>query len=218
MTDSNQVHDLSRSAVRQSKDPKTRRILYIVAVLWILTLFAFAFVTWRAYFNEKEKSQTLAEQIAAACDSGTFGPGLSQDDEDKLCSNAQKVIDNSGVSQIGPQGPQGPPGPEGPPGKNGTNGTNGLNGKPGTNGRNGTDGTDGVDGSNGTDGVDGSEGPPGPPGPPGKDGTNGTDGADGPPGPPGVVGISTVNCDGPVISSLSATYDASSQTIVITCN
>lgn len=209
---------MSRDAVKQSKDPKTRRILTLVVVLWVLTLIAALGLAWRAYFQEKEKSQTLAEQISAACDNGHFGPGLSKEDESKLCSNAEKVIQNDPVSQVGPQGPPGPQGPqgvEGPPGPRGPQGPDGISGENGRPGKNGVNGANGVDGN---DGSPGAQGPQGPQGETGPAGPQGDQGPQGPQGPPGVTDVNTVNCDGPIVSSLTATYDADTQTIVITCN
>lgn len=144
--------------------------------------------------------------------------------------------------QIGSQGPRGFTGPTGPRGFRGATGLPGLdgqNGSDGVNGVNGSDGNDGSDGANGSNGSNGADGLPGQDGQNGSDGLNGADGADGsqgpegaqgPQGPQGPVGpagatgadgvanVTTSGCDGPLITSVSASYNSGTQTVVITCN
>lgn len=250
------IDDLKDESALKAKDPKTRRILFAVVVLWLLTLAGLLVIAWSAYFSEKAKTQTLAQQIAHACEFKTFGPEFDEDDQTRLCENADKVIEDRDIPDgvPGPQGergPQGLTGLQGVPGINGVDGvdgkkgpvgfsgTDGLDGRNGSNGTSGEDGTNGDDGANGTDGVNGEDGlsgangapgDPGQNGVDGKDGANGQDGAQGPPGPQGEIGpqgpvgpqgvtsVSTSGCEGPIVRNLSATYDASTQTVVITCN
>lgn len=138
--------------------------------------------------------------------------------------------------QTGLQGPRGFIGPTGPRGFRGATGLPGLDGQNGSDGTNGTNGSDGLNGSDGSNGTDGANGLPGSDGQNGTDGQNGNDGADGaqgpqgpegpqgpvgpigPAGPAGVVNVATVGCDGPVLTSLVASYDAATQTVTITCN
>jgi hypothetical protein len=218
MSEQDPLLGVKETATEQGKDPRTRHILLGLLALWLLTLIAFLGVTWNAYFNEKNKAQSLAQQIAVACDSGEFGPGLSAEAEEDLCDKAQKVIDSGSVPNpiAGPQGEAGPIGPQGPPGTDGTDGTQGPRGPPG---KQGETGVEGLMGPTGSSGDIGPAGPPGPAGPDGPQGPQGPEGPQGPQGPTGVVNVTTVGCDGPgVITSISASYDASSQTITITCN
>lgn len=243
------IEELKAISAERAKDPKTRRILIALAVLWLVTLAALVGFAFKSYFDEKQDKLTLAQELAAACESGSFGPGFTSDDEGRLCESAQKAIKDEPVpGATGPQGPPGPPGAtglQGPrgfpgttglPGLDGQNGSNGTNGADGTNGLNGADGSDGAngadgipgddgqngsDGSNGNDGADGAVGPEGPRGPQGAEGPQGPAGQIGPPGPngpSGVLHVTTSGCGGPIVSSLTASYDASTQTVVITCN
>lgn len=234
MNENASVDDMTVVSAKRGKDRRTRRILVSVVALWLVTLAALIGIAWKGYFDQKEKTLTLAQQIAAACDSGDFGPGVSAEDQDALCSNAAKVIDNNpDVSTIqGPRGPQGETGPRGPqgfpgiqglPGRNGQDGADGNTGaigKTGANGQNGSDGEDGLNGAPGANGADGAMGPPGPAGPAGADGKDGADGATGPAGPQGetgVVAVKAVGCEGPIIKSLTTSYDEATRTITITC-
>jgi hypothetical protein len=110
MTDHQQFEEMKAESSRRGKDPKTRKLLVLVLVLWLITLIALVVVWMNAYFNEKAKTLTLAEQVALACAQGDLGPGLDPDDlnpglspedEKVLCENAEKVIENSGEIQEG---------------------------------------------------------------------------------------------------------------------
>lgn len=220
MDDHSQLDELKVESSNRGKDQKTRILLIVLLVLWLLTLIVLMGVTWNAYFNQKAKTQTLAEQIAFACESGDFGPGVNQEDEDAMCKNAERVIEEEGSVQ-GLRGPEGPRGPQGPPGIQGPQGPQGIRGLIGITGRNGRPGLEGdagLDGDDGLNGQDGTPGPMGPPGPQGEQGVVGPEGPEGPPGPTGVIQITTVNCEGPIIQSIVASYDAQTQTITITCN
>jgi hypothetical protein len=239
MPDSNSpIDDMKDESAQKAKDPQTRRLLVGLGVLWLLTLAALFAIAWNAYFSEKAKARTLAQQIAYACENNTFGPGLDQEDETRLCENADKVIENDDIPE-GIPGPEGDPGPPGPPGSPGDDGEDGSNGRPGPEGDKGPPGPGGEPGRDGNPGPPGDDGSPGDNGPPGSDGTPGTDGKDGaagepgsqgppgpqgetgpagPQGPPGVTNVTTTGCDGPIVSNLTATYDAETQTINIVCN
>jgi len=178
---------------RKGKDHKTRRLLYTFVVIWLITLIGLVVVSWNAYFKEKDKTETLAQQIQVACDSGNFNKEFGQANQTVLCNNAERVIEGKAGAQglRGLPGPPGPPGRDGRDGDNGANGRNGRDGKSGangTNGSNGSDGANGVDGVDGKDGVDGQPGPPGPPGPEGPQGPAGPAGADGQNGANGTDG------------------------------
>lgn len=211
MTQNDPVDELVRRSARRGKDPKTRQYLYFALALWLLTLTALVGVAWHSYFQEKEQTQTLAQELKSACESGEFGPGISSERQTRLCETAEKVADEDAKIETIP-GPEGPPGPPGPPGIRGFMGLPGFDGDPG------------VDGDPGLDGLDGLPGLPGPPGEegkPGKDGERGPAGSDGPPGPPGptgVVQVETVNCQGPLIQNVSLSYNANTQTLTLTCN
>lgn len=243
------IEELKAMSAEGGKDPKTRRILIVLLVLWLGTLAALVGFAFKSYFDEKQDKLTLAQELSVACQSGSFGPGFTSEDEERLCENAEKVIENESIpGASGPQGPQGPQGPsglngaQGPrgftgptgprgprgfdgatglPGLDGQNGSDGSDGEAGADGANGLDGQDGVNGADGLpgkDGADGAQGPQGPEGPEGPEGPMGPAGPAGPQGPSGVVNVSTVGCEGPIISSLTASYNASTQTVVITCN
>lgn len=240
------IEEMKAESASSGKDPKTRAILIALVVLWLVTLAALVGFAFKSYFDEKADKLTLAQELAVACESGSFGPGFDSDDESRLCENAQKVIDNESIpGATGPQGPQGPPGSTGlqgprgltgPAGERGPRGFNGATGLPGLDGQNGSDGADGADGLNGADGADGTNGMDGSPGEDGQNGAEGPAGAEGPqgpegpigpvgpvgpvgpPGPGGVTGVTTVGCEGPVLQNLTASYDPATQTVVITCN
>ncbi len=160
------------------KDGRTRKLLIALLVIWLLTLGTLIVVGWNVYFDQKDKVQSLKQQIAIACDRDTFGPPeFTEEDAKQLCEKAESGSDSPVVID-GPPGPQGPPGVDGVDGTDGRNGRNGEDGDPGSNGEDGTPGTNGVDGSPGETGATGPAGPPGPQGEqgaPGQDGTNGQD-------------------------------------------
>jgi type IV secretory pathway VirB10-like protein len=80
---------------QKGKDSPTRKLLIILVVLWLITLVGFCWVTWDAYFHEKQQKETLAQQIAFACVQGDLGEGISPEDEKALCENAQEVIEEN---------------------------------------------------------------------------------------------------------------------------
>lgn len=206
--DRSPVSDMAVEPAHKGKDTPSRKLLLTLVVLWGLLTAAMLIFVWQYAFQQKDNAQTLAQQLDYACRSGDFGPGINEADEDAMCSNAKKVIKDQTPSQA----IQGPPGRDG---RDGTDGKDGTDGAPGPPGKNGRDGKNGINGKDGANGLDGKEGPPG------KDGTNGTDGKDGPPGPEGpsgVVQVTTIGCEGPVIHSIVASYDAESKTVTITCN
>lgn len=216
MNQPSQIDKISEESSKRGKDPKTRRILLAIVILWLLTLLVLVGVSWNAYFQKKDQAQTLADQVTKACTNHDFGPGFSKDQEDSLCNRAKKIAKDESVplsiqgpeGPRGPQGPEGPEGPQGPQGIQGPQGLRGIMGKPG---------------SNGDDGTIGPQGPEGPPGPKGETGDRGPEGAQGsegpvgPTGPPGLINFTTVGCDGPVIQSIAVSYDADTQTATITC-
>lgn len=181
--ESTPLDDLTHDAAVSGKDGRTRKLLIVFLVLWLLTLAFLVAVGWNAYFDQKDKAQTLAQQLQIACERGTIGPpDFTAEDAERLCSNAAKSSPDQ-VTIEGPPGPQGPPGIDGTDGTDGTDGRSGRNGKDGDPGSNGQDGEPGTDGQSipGETGATGPAGPPGPQGeqgPPGADGTNGTNGAD----------------------------------------
>lgn len=205
MTDKSAVSEMAVEPSHKGKDAPTRSILIALVVLWVILFVGLLIFAWNAYFQQKDAAQTLAQQIALACKSGDFGPGITQANQDAMCSNANEVIKNNAPSQ-GIQGPPGRDGRDGTDGTDGTDGADGAAGPPGPRGKNGKNGIDGINGLNGAAGKDGI------------DGKDGTDGKDGLPGPPGVVQVTTVGCEGPVIHSIVASYDAESKTVTITCN
>ena len=222
MKESTPLDDIKHDAAQTGKDKKTRVILYTLLALWLITVAILIGVGWNAYFSEKAKTQSLAQQIALACDTGDFGPGVTEETEEALCENAQKVIDGEVAPAI--PGPAGPPGIPGTPGEDGAPGEPGPPGKKGAPGSTGPAGTDGEPGAPGTTGEPGAAGAPGDVGPPGPQGEPGAQGPEGPvgpqgaQGPPGVVNVASVGCGGPIITSVDISYNAETQTITLTCN
>jgi hypothetical protein len=173
------MDDMTHDAAVSGKDGRTRKLLIVLLVLWLLTLGSLIAVGWNAYFDQKGKTETLASQLQIACERGTIGPpDFTAEDADRLCSNAEKSSPEA-VTIEGPPGPQGPPGVNGVDGTDGTDGRGGRNGKDGDPGSNGEDGAPGTPGESipGETGATGPAGPPGPQGEQGAPGTNGTDGA-----------------------------------------
>lgn len=219
------IEDLKHQSAQKGKDPRTRTVLVVLVALWLLTFAALIGISWNAYFQEKGQKRSLAQQVSQACETDEWGPAITTEEKERLCDDAEKVINEETI--LGPEGPRGPEGPEGPPGVQGVSGAEGAQGPPGRPGVRGpigppgVDGLDGEPGEDGADGADGAQGPPGAdgsPGPPGPAGQDGADGAQGPQGPPGVVNVQTVNCEGPSIRSISVSYNPETQTITITCN
>lgn len=93
------VHELDD---RRKRD-RTRTYLIVLLVLWLLTFVALVVMAWNAYFKEKNKALTLAEQIVMACTEGNLSPqyeldptrGLSEEERKVLCTNAQKVVEQN---------------------------------------------------------------------------------------------------------------------------
>lgn len=204
------LDDLKSESAERGKDQRMRRVLIVLTVVWLLTLVGLIALAWNAYFTQKDQTLTLAQQISLACDSGQFGPNITQETEDTLCKNVQKVIQDENVSPAipGPVGPQGPQGVQGIPGLTGPRGPKGDTGDTGT----------GSKGAAGSDGQTGATGAQGPQGPQGDVGPQGPAGPEGPQGPSGVANTKTIGCDGPLISSIQLSYDPSSNTIILTCN
>ena len=70
---SSPLEEMKSESAQQAKDPKTRALLAALLALWLVTLAALVGVGWYAYFDQKDKSQSLAQQVALACESGDFG-------------------------------------------------------------------------------------------------------------------------------------------------
>jgi hypothetical protein len=202
------VAEMKAASAQRAKDPRSRGLIVILAVLAILLASLSFAVIASGYFREKDKALTLAQQIKTACESGEFGPGLDTERIDKLCGNAQKVIENQTPDAVpGPRGPRGFQGPVGPPGRDGADGEPGRNGRPG---QAGTPGSSGVDGQNGVDGPKGDKGDKGEKGDKGDKGEKGDPGSDGAPG----RGIQSFSCDGIGNLSVTVTYtDGTTETV-----
>lgn len=67
------LEEMKSESAQSAKDPKTRALLAALLALWLVTLAALVGVGWYAYFDQKDKSQSLAQQVALACESGDFG-------------------------------------------------------------------------------------------------------------------------------------------------
>lgn len=201
MNDKSPVSQMAVEPSHKGKDVPSRAILIALAVLLVGLLTSTLVLAWNGYFKQKDAAHTLAQQIAYACKSGDFGPGVTEANQEAMCSNAQKVIKNETPSQgiQGIQGPQGIQGIQGPQGVSGPPGPRGSDGKRGRTGLTGLQGVQGLPGEQGAKGEPGAQGDPGPQ------------------GLTGVVQVVTVGCEGPIIKSLSASYDAETQTVTITC-
>lgn len=104
MDDIQPVDGLMHELDDRRKKDRTRRYLIVLLALWLLTFVALVVVAWNAYFKEKDKALTLAEQIVVACEEGNLSPGyydldpargLSPEERKVLCSNAQKVVEQN---------------------------------------------------------------------------------------------------------------------------
>lgn len=103
MEDTQPVDGLIQELDNRRKRDKTRRYLVIVLVLWLLTFAALVAVAWNAYFKERQKALTLAEQVTVACEEGNLAPwhqldptrGLSPEERKVLCANAKKVVEQN---------------------------------------------------------------------------------------------------------------------------
>lgn len=81
--------------VEAVEQPSNRRGLVVVLlVLWLVTAIALGIVGWNAYFGETQKTQTLAEQIDAACKDGELRD-FPRKYRGILCENARKVIEET---------------------------------------------------------------------------------------------------------------------------
>lgn len=209
---------LVTESTKKAKDGNTRKLLLILAILWL------AFVTYLILDSradaqkQQEATLTYAKTIQQLCDDDII--------QGKRCGDAEEVVEKDGDvtgGLIGPQGPKGDTGDTGATGPKGDTGSQGPRGPQGEAGDDGQNGSDGASGSPGTTGVSGSQGPqgvpgePGPSGPPGPEGKTGPTGPQGPEGPTGVVAIQTIGCDGPVISYITSSYNAETRTITISC-
>lgn len=221
MTDPMHNSELVRESTKKAKDGRTRKAMLLLGLLW-LGLVTFLIVDSRMDAAEQQKTTlSFAEEIQNLCKTENIKSGL--------CGDADKVVKNDGdvTAVVGPKGDKGDTGAQGP---QGPKGDKGEKGDPGKNGQNGSDGLAGLDGLMGAIGLQGPQGEPGEQGIQGEPGLNGVDGKDGadgakgetgPPGPTGktgVVAVNTVNCDGPMISSVTSAYNADTQTITLTCN
>lgn len=156
----------------------TRAVVLALIILCILLAFGLlGSLVWGYTQQKKQASRgtSLAQDVAAAC----ANPAQITQDIEDLCEKADKVVEQSPSSLVGPQGPRGFPGRDGVDGNNGVDGPPGPRGLRGVRGTDGIDGVDGVDGINGVNGVDGAPGPQGEPGPPGPQGELGPQGEPG---------------------------------------
>lgn len=99
MSEPTHVRELKDEAREKGKDPRTRTFVTVATVIALLVMGGLLGYWINATFKEKAKSETLAQQIALACENGDFGPGLSTEDIDAMCKNAEKVIENQGEIQ-----------------------------------------------------------------------------------------------------------------------
>lgn len=209
---------LVTESTKKAKDGNTRKLLLLLAVLW-LAFVTYLILDYRAdAVKQQEATLTYAKTIQQLCDDDVI--------HGKKCGDAEEVVEKDGDVTGGLIGPQGPKGDTGEPGATGSQGPKGDTGSPGPSGKNGQDGQNGTPGDDGSPGSNGLPGSPGPQGPqgiqgePGRDGTDGSPGPagpQGPPGPTGVVAIQTIGCDGPVISYITSSYNAETRTITISC-
>lgn len=160
------------SAVKASKDPRTRLWVHLGVAVFVVSLLVFGTSGWVVLAGQTraaEEGQQLGETVKADCVAGEYAG--------EACEQAEVVIE---------QAPAGLPGAPGRDGRDGVDGANGLDGRDGRDGKPGRDGKDGADGADST-----AVGPSGPPGAPGADST-----VPGPQGPKGEDGrgVESVEC------------------------
>ena len=120
-----------------------------------------------------ERGQTLADQILAACQTGSIPQEYSAACATAADVSAEPVVVAGPAGETGPQGIQGIQGLRGEKGEKGEPGEKGEKGERGERGERGEAGQQGVAGEAGQDGRDGVDGQPG------KDGRDGVDGDSG---------------------------------------
>ena len=172
--------EIKAEAAAEGRDPGSRRVVWVLALLAVIALLATAAVVaigWKDSREEADAGQTLAQRVLAECSDNLPD---SRDLED-LCKSATEVARGE-AGPIGPQGQEGPPGvqgpqgiqgPQGAPGETGPRGPPGPKGDTGDTGRAGAAGAAGEDGSRGATGAAGPQGPAGPAGPQGATGPQG---------------------------------------------
>jgi hypothetical protein len=178
---------MTRRAMRDARDPKTRRMLWASGVVTLLAVVAAFVAGWSLLVSSQKSANegvTLAQQVQAACDRGEIDAAICQqaDDTEKAAEDAP----------VGIPGAQGEPGPQGIQGEPGVDGMDGSPGPRGPRGERGEDGSDslvpGPAGASGAPGADSTvAGPQGEKGEPGPAGTDGADGKNG-------RGVQSIEC------------------------
>jgi len=161
-------NELVRHAVRDGKDPKTRRLLYLTGGGFVVFMVATAVllaILISGWMRGLEAGADLVTAVQDGCDEGRVEASICQ----KADSTEETLAEEPQVVP-GLDGQPGSPGPSGAPGKPGPSGKPGKPGKPGASGRPGVDGADStVEGPSGAPGSDSTvPGPSGAPGEPGQ--------------------------------------------------
>ena len=166
--------EIVRHAVHDSRDPKTRRLLWgfsLAAIIFFVVTLVFAWQIWALKQDQVDAGSSVISRVQAECAQGQVDADICD-----LADDAEKEIQEG---PPGPPGAQGDPGPAGPAGEPGEDGSDGPRGKTGATG---------ATGAQGEPGEAGSPGPAGPQGPMGPIGPSGAPGAQGEPGPAGEKG------------------------------
>lgn len=180
------------SAVKASRDPRTRLWVQLGVLVLVGSLLVFGASGWIVLASQTraaEKGQRLGETVKAECDAGEYAGAA--------CKQAEVVAAQDPPAAI--------------PGAAGHDGRDGRDGKDGKDGRDGKNGKDGKDGRPGRAGADSTAvGPPGAAGSPGADSTV--------PGPPGESGedgrgVDSVECTSGSGSFVFHYSDGTSETV-----
>lgn len=165
--------EIVQHAVRNSRDKKTRRLLWgfgAAAVLFFLSTVFFTWQIWALKQNQVDAGSSVIARVKAECAQG--------DVDYELCNLADDAEKEIKTGPPGPPGAKGDPGPAGPAGEDGSPGPAGPQGEPGEAGSPGPAGPQGPVGPVGPSGAPGAQGEPGPAGQKGERGPTGATGPD----------------------------------------
>lgn len=172
--------EIVRHAVHDSRDPKTRRLLWgfsLAAIIFFVVTLVFAWQIWALKQDQVDAGSSVISRVQAECAQGQVDADICD-----LADDAEKEIQEGPPGPPGAQGDPGPAGPAGEPGEDGPRGKTGATGAQGEPGEAGSPGPAGPEGPMGPIGPSGAPGAQGEPGPAGKKGESGPAGPSGSPG------------------------------------
>lgn len=182
MTETEQ--QVTRQAVRESRDRPTRVALWVAASVTVVAVVIGFILLWVLLVSSQKSSNegvTLAQQVQVECSRGVL--------KGAICDQADNTEEAAEAAPEGIPGAEGKPGQPGAPGSPGPSGKPGVPGKPGPSGKPGVPGADStVPGPMGVAGSPGADSTV--PGPEGKQGEKGEKGDTGNAG----RGVQSIEC------------------------